>query len=179
MKKIVYFYNSSLNIYIWKTNRKVVCASLYQDYYLGCAEYTKNFLRIHIDIAAQTYLGLGYIKKIKAANSLYAQFFYSFNFFFFKKFKFIGKGYKIKKVKIKKSFKLFFGYSHKVFLVSGGVQLRKLMKYKLFLITNNKLKIRTTSYIIQNIRKLNMFTKRGLRATRQQVSKRPGKKSTY
>jgi len=53
------------------------------------------------------------------------------------------------------------------------------MKYKLFLIANDRLQINKTSRIIQNIRKLNMFTKRGLRATRQQVSKRPGKKSTY
>lgn len=109
----------------------------------------------------------------------YELFFYSFNFFFFKKFKFIGKGYKIKKVKLKKSFQLYFGYSHKIFLISGGCQLRKLTKYKLFLITNNYKKIYKIRLIIKNIRKLNFFTKRGLRAMKQKVFKRPGKKSTY
>ncbi len=178
MKKTIYFYNSAQNIYIWKTEQKLICASLYQDYYVGCAKSAKNFLNTHLDLATQTCLNLNFLKKIKL-NNLYKQFFYSFNFFFFKKFKFIGKGYKIKKVKIKKSFKLFFGYSHKIYLIAGGVQLRKLMKYKLFLIANDRLQINKTSRIIQNIRKLNMFTKRGLRATRQQVSKRPGKKSTY
>lgn len=74
---------------------------------------------------------------------------------------------------------MFFGYSHKIFLISGGLQLRKLTKYKLFLLTNNLLKEKKTSPIIQHIRKLNLFTKRGLRATKQVVFKRPGKKSTY
>ena len=106
-------------------------------------------------------------------------FFFSFNFFFFKKFKFIGKGYKIKKVKLKKSFQLYFGYSHKVFLISGGCQLRKLTKYKLFLISNSNKKINRISLIIKNIKKLNFFTKRGLRAIKQKIFKRPGKKSTY
>jgi len=106
-------------------------------------------------------------------------FFYSFTFFFFRKFKFIGKGYKISKIKIKKSFKFYFGYSHKIFLVYGGAQLRRLTKYKLFLLGTNRKSLQEITLILQNIRRLNMFTKRGLRATKQIIFKRPGKKSTY
>lgn len=177
MLKTIYLLNGGLNTYIWKNNKHLNCISLYEKYYLGDTnQFTPHF---YIDKSTNSTCTLKWIVKEKNLNNIYLNYFYSFNFFFFRKFKFIGKGYKIKKAKNKKSFKMFFGYSHKIFLVYGGLQLRKLTKYKLFLITNTRLKEKITSPIIQHIRKLNLFTKRGLRATRQIVFKRPGKKSTY
>lgn len=177
MLKTIFSLNGGLNTYIWKNNQNLNCISLYDKYYIGS---TNQFnVKFYIDKTTNSTCNLNRSVSEKDINFIYLNFFYSFNFFFFRKFKFIGKGYKIKKTKNKKSFKLFFGYSHKIFLMPSGLQLRKLTKYKLFLLTNTRLKEKLTSPIIQHIRKLNLFTKRGLRATRQIVFKRPGKKSTY
>jgi ribosomal protein L6P/L9E len=164
-------------LYVWGSTKNFKCVGLYPKHFLGgCSvNQKKNFF---FDLATHSWHTFTFIKKTRGGID-FINFFYSFNFFFFKKFKFVGKGYKIKKVKIKKSFKFYFGYSHKIFLVYGGAQLRKLTKYKLFLLGNNQKKIQTILLILKNIRKLNMFTKRGLRATKQIIHKRPGKKSTY
>ncbi len=178
MFKTIFSLNSGINTYIWKIGTNINCISLYNNYYLG--NTNKFNLNSYLDIATSSSCSLVFFfKKKKILNKIFLNFFYSFNFIFFKKFKFIGKGYKIKKTKNKKSFKMFFGYSHKIFLIPSGLQLRKLTKYKLFIVTNNRLKEKNTTIIIQNIRKLNLFTKRGLRAIKQIVYKRPGKKSTY
>lgn len=177
MFKIIYSLNGASNTYVWKNGTNLNCISIYDNYYLGgSSQFNQPF---YINTAVHNVCTLNYLFKKKNLNKMYLNFFYSFNFFFFRKFKFIGKGYKIKKVKNKKSFKMFFGYSHKIFIVPGGLQLRKLTKYKLFLITNMRLKEKLTSPRLQRIRTLNLFTKRGLRATKQKIFKRPGKKSTY
>ena len=177
MFKTIFSLNGAINTYIWKNGLNLSCISIYDKYYIGStSQFNQQF---YINTATHSICTLTYLLKKKNLNKIYLNFFYSFNFFFFRKFKFIGKGYKIKKVKNKKSFKLFFGYSHKIFLIPGGLQLHKLTKYKLFLITNTLLKEKKTSPKIQHIRKLNLFTKRGLRATKQIIFKRPGKKSTY
>lgn len=180
MYRDIIFLNSAQNTFVWKNNNKVKSLSIYKNFFTGSLEQEINAKQDFFDKATQTWCS----KKPQhcACNFFkkkYELFFFSFNHFFFRKFKFIGKGYKIKKVKPKKSFQLYFGYSHKVFLIAGGCQLRKLTKYKLFLITNNNRKINKISLIIKNIKKLNFFTKRGLRATKQKIFKRPGKKSTY
>ena len=178
MFKAVLSLNSGINTYIWKNGIKINCISLHKDYYLGSTNQFNTYS--YLDITTSSFCSLSFfLKKKKILNKIFLNFFYSFNFFFFKKFKFIGKGYKIKKTKNKKSFKMFFGYSHKIFLIPSSLQLRKLTKYKLFLITNNRLKEKITTSTIQSIRSLNLFTKRGLRAIKQRIYKRPGKKSTY
>jgi ribosomal protein L6P/L9E len=106
------------------------------------------------------------------------QFLFKISYFFFKKIKFTGKGYRIKK-SFKKSFKFFFGYSHNVYIVYGGLVIKKISKYKILLLSNNKKKINKINKIIINIKKINIYTKRGLRGMQQLIFKRSGKKSTY
>lgn len=180
MKKNFFFLNSSNNTFIWQKNLCIRVISLYQTFFIGSSNSAQIDNVCQFDKTTNTWCrkvtGEDTQQRLKKKHEV---FFFSFNFFFFKKFKFVGKGYKIKKVKTKKSFQLFFGYSHKIFLISGGSQLRKLTKYKLFLITNSKKKLNKITLIVNNIRKLNIFTKRGLRAIKQRIHKRPGKKSTY
>jgi hypothetical protein len=180
MYRNILFLNSAENTFLWNRKMKVSCLSIYQNFFTGGCEYEIKGKQDFFDKSTLTWCSKApWPLEHKKIKKKYELFFYSFNYIFFKKFKFIGKGYKIKKVRIKKSFQLYFGYSHKIFLISGGCQLRKLTKYKLFLITNNYKKIYKIRLIIKNIRKLNFFTKRGLRAMKQKIFKRPGKKSTY
>lgn len=178
--KKIFFLNSGLNTFVWKTKNKINAISDYPFFFLGNTQENTEKNNNFFDQTTNTWCTTTtQANKCSKHKKLYEHFFFSFNYFFFKKFKFTGKGYKIKKVKNKKSFQLFFGYSHKVYLISGGCQLRKLTKYKLYLITNTRKKSNKISLIIKNIKAANLFTKRGLRATKQKIFKRPGKKSTY
>ena len=178
--KHLLFLNSANNTFLWKKKTKISAVSIYPTFFLGGAQNTTDTLVSFFDKTTTTWCtASAWSLNTKKIQNLYEHFFFSFNYFFFKKFKFTGKGYKIKKVKYKKSFQFFFGYSHKIYLIAGGCQLRKLTKYKLFLISNNKKKINKVTLIIKKIKPINLFTKRGLRAMKQKVFKRPGKKSTY
>lgn len=91
----------------------------------------------------------------------------------FSKIKFTGKGYKIKK-NSKKSIILLFNRAHITLLWWNGFFLKKLRKYKLYLkYTNVNKKIVET---VLNIRFVNIFTKKGLRQSRQILMRKKGKK---
>lgn len=114
-----------------------------------------------------------------SGRSSESEFFVSSQFFFFKKFKFTGKGYKIRKAGGKSSLRLFFGHSHKTITLAGGCQLRKTAKYKLCLLSSSLGHARRVANTIASIRPINEYTKRGLRQNKGGCVKRPGKKSTY
>ena len=59
------------------------------------------------------------------------------------------------------------------------VKMKRLSKYKYFFKSKIEKKLKDSARLISNIRPLNIFTKRGLRRSRQVVYKRKGKKSTY
>lgn len=100
------------------------------------------------------------------------KFLFSWETFFFKKIIFLGKSFKLKK---KQNIFFFFNYSHTVFLIIKNNFLKKIQKnkilffYKNYLILNNFLKK------ITNIKQNNIYTKRGLRLSRQLILKRKGK----
>lgn len=89
------------------------------------------------------------------------------------KIKFTGKGYKIKK-NSKKSLMLLFNRSHITTIWWRNIFIKKLKKYKIYIKCNavNKKIIET----IINIRSVNIFTKKGLRLSRQVLLKKKGKK---
>lgn len=89
------------------------------------------------------------------------------------KIKFAGKGYKIKK-NTKNSLILLFNRSHITILWWKNIFVKKLKKYKLFIKYNpiNKKIVNT----ILNVRHINIFTKKGLRKSRQILYKKKGKK---
>ena len=91
----------------------------------------------------------------------------------FTKIKFSGKGYKIKK-NSKQSLILLFNRSHTTILWWKNTFIKKIKKYKLYIKYNN-----TNKTIIQTllcIRPINIFTKKGLRTSRQILFKKKGKK---
>ena len=117
------------------------------------------------------FLKNGFLKKnlFKNIGVFLNQFFiYSFT-----KIKFTGKGYKIKKNK-KSNFKLLFNRAHFTYVWWECIFLKKIKKYKIYLrfLPKNNDVINS----ILNIRKVNIFTKKGLRESRQILYKKKGKK---
>ncbi len=106
---------------------------------------------------------------IKTLNLFLKQFY----FYEFTKIKFTGKGYKIKK-NTSKSMVLLFNRAHTTTLWWKNIFIKKLKKYKMYIKYNYKqLKVINT---ILNIRPINIFTKKGLRKSRQILFKKKGKK---
>lgn len=136
---------------------------------------------IHLDITSQCSLThkLKSKTKLDAANKLFKNFIWKSILFYYTKIRFNGKGYKIKKIKKKKSFKLYFGRSHFNYIFSGGLNLKRLSKYRLLIIGNNAKRNNIVKRIVCSTRPLNKFTKRGLRPLKYFILKRPGKKTNY
>ena len=115
--------------------------------------------------------------KQKCITKYWRFFLKSWSTFFFNKITFKGKGYKIRKKK--KPVKFFLGCSHLTNIWFRGVIVRRLHKYKLIVLSPNTYKLYLIKKFIDRIRKLNIFTKRGLRFKCQKVMKKAGKKSSY
>jgi len=97
---------------------------------------------------------------------------------FFKKIKFKGKGYYIFKT-LKNTITFQFGYSHRLYLYSyfsSVVFLTKTVILVFGLLKNDVLK---TSYNIIKVKKLNIYTGRGIRFSKQIIYKKSGKVSSY
>jgi hypothetical protein len=91
----------------------------------------------------------------------------------FTKIKFTGKGYKIKK-NSKKSIILLFNRAHMTVLWWNNIFIKKLKKYKMYIkYTPSNKKI--IQYLLKT-RLINIFTKKGLRTSRQVLFKKKGKK---
>lgn len=104
--------------------------------------------------------------------------FYSFNLFFFKKIKFKGKGYYIFKNN-RNTLVFQFGYSHKINIYFYYLTIKFLTKTSIMIFGLNKNELTNSSYQFLNIKKINIFTSKGIRFAKQIVYKKPGKISTY
>jgi len=112
-------------------------------------------------------------------NSTINKFLKLIDIYKFIKIKFKGKGFKIGFYKNKNIMNFFFGSSHiNVFLIKN-VLIKKISKYKFILKSNNINIINNLSKNIVNIRKINFYTLRGLRQSRQFIIKRKGRKGTF
>jgi hypothetical protein len=109
---------------------------------------------------------------------LFKQIFYSFNIFFFKKIKFKGKGYYIYK-NLRNTIAMQFGYSHKIQLFFFFFNIKFLSKTSIFFFGLNFKQINFSSYVLKNIRPINIFTSKGIRFSKQIIYKKTGKISSY
>lgn len=103
----------------------------------------------------------------------------TFEIYFFVKIKFKGKGFKIKFNKKLKLIKFYFGRSHITFFKLKKIKLKKITKYKFLLKSLNITKLKKSASKITYIKPVNLYTLRGIRVSRQFISKRKGKKSSY
>lgn len=113
--------------------------------------------------------------SLKMNKNFLNLFLFSWENFFFSKLYFIGKGFKIKK--IKNNTYLNFNYSHMNLLINQKNIIKKIQKNKLLIFSKNIKKFKNTLAYILNIKELNKYTTRGLRATKQIVYKKKRKNS--
>ena len=71
------------------------------------------------------------------------------------------------------------GKSHLTIIKFNKINIKKVGKYKFIIKNLNVIKIKQEIKKITKIKKINFFTLRGLRVSRQIVFKRKGKKSSY
>lgn len=178
--KIILFLNNNLNfIFLKKNNNKYIIVynkinSIYIKYKFNLnvnIHFFKNLRYILIELNyftcySNNQLNLLLNKQIKSVN-----------FYFINKILFFGKGFKIKKFK-NKTLNLFFNKSHINFIKWNNIIVKKLKKTKILICSSN---FNYTHSIIKTIvgcRKLNIFTKKGLRLSRQLIYKKVGKKTT-
>lgn len=140
----------------------------------------KNFLLMHIFLSENfSYffslnLTVDY-SNLKLLNKL--------NFFLYKTFSFHwvrvsfkGKGYRLRK--FKKNFKvtLNFGHSHWTkLLLTESFFFKKMRRQNYICLIDSYFKYKTIKFYIKFIKKLNPYTKRGLRLKKQFIRKRFGK----
>lgn len=110
---------------------------------------------------------------------LFNNFIKTFENYFFLKIKFKGKGFKIKFNKKLKLIKFYFGKSHITFFKLKKIKLKKITKYKFMLKNLNFSKLKKKASEMTYIKPVNVYTLRGIRLSRQFISKRKGKKSSY
>lgn len=119
------------------------------------------------------------IKNIHYFLNWYNNFLKTFELYFFIKIKFKGKGFKIKFNKKNKLIKFYFGKSHLTFYKLKKIKLKRVTKYKFVLKSNNWDSLKRNSLNMTFIKPVNIYTLRGIRISRQWISKRKGKKSSY
>lgn len=116
-------------------------------------------------------------QKKNLFENFFEKFLHSWDLYYFQKIKFKGKGYRIRKNK--KMIKFFFYFSHINLVKILGCKLKKIGKYKFILLASTFEYLKKITLKITKIRKINLFTKRGLRLHKQIVYKRQGKKNAY
>jgi hypothetical protein len=119
------------------------------------------------------------LKQIKPINAnrnfseLLNKFFFIWENFLYNKILFTGKGFKLKKKK--NNIQFFFNHSHLNLFIYLNIYLKKIQKTKLVFFFKNYENFGNFLQKIIKIRKNNIYTKRGLRLSRQLVLKRKGK----
>lgn len=112
-------------------------------------------------------------------NSTINNFLKLINIYEFVKIKFKGKGFKIGFYKNKNIMNFFFGASHINTFLIKNMLIKKISKYKFIIKSTNIMKLNDLSNNIIKIRKINYYTLRGLRKSRQILIKRKGRKGTF
>lgn len=157
-KIIIYIYNKNY-FYILKLNNI----------------FLKNFLvtKINNNLNFITFSNFFFTKKIFTLKSILL----AWSFYFFKKIKFSGKGFRIKKNKKKKNFLLEFNKSHITIFLIKKIILKKIKKSKFLNLYINKKYLTKINKQLVTINFINKYTKRGLRNTRQIFKKKTNQKN--
>jgi len=169
-------YNISYTI-IENNNTNFKFIYLYSEYYYFSMLLEKKQIFLNCDTNMLYIKNDNYSNYINLFNTEINRFLFSWDSLFFNKVKFTGKGFKFKK-KINNLF-LFFNRAHKCFFIGNNIILIRLSKNKVILLKSNVNHLIADSKIIRDIRQNNIFTKRGLRFSRQLILKKRGKTATH
>lgn len=161
-------------------NKNILYLYLYSSEYFFVLPFLNKFLLLKYDSQINCFLFNFFFR-----NNYYAIFwsyfkliFYSFSKIFFKKLKFKGKGYYIYK-NLRNTIALQFGYSHLMYLYCFFINVKFLSKTSVLMFGINLKDISIKSFALFNIKRINIFTSKGIRFSRQIVYKKTGKVSSY
>nr|YP_740818.1 Ymf60 [Tetrahymena pigmentosa]ABI51727.1 Ymf60 [Tetrahymena pigmentosa] len=173
MNNVFFFIPYNINYLLIENKKKSnKFIYLYNDDYYFCIK-VNNSIFINKDTNTIKLSDDSFNNKNKLFNNELNKFLFSWDNLFFNKIKFTGKGFKFKK-KINNLF-LYFNRAHKCFFIGNNIILKRLSKNKVILLKNNYNHLINDSILIRNIRYNNIFTKRGLRFSRQIIYKKKGK----
>jgi len=96
---------------------------------------------------------------------------------FFRKIKFIGKGFRLQSFRDKNIIEFTFGHSHIYISKMNFINYKRLGKYKYLLFTNNVYILNMFIQKLNRIKPINPYTLRGLRVSKWKILKRKGRKS--
>ena len=168
-KKTIHIYNYNLSIF---KNKNLIFLYIYNQNYFCLIKIST--IEIKFNLKNERAFEILYKKpQLFNISKKINNFIKQFCVCEFSKIKFAGKGYKIKKNTIN-NVQLLFNRSHITNMWYKNITMLKLKKYKIYLnyINSNKHILNT----IISIRPINIFTKKGLRYSRQIVLKKKGKK---
>lgn len=156
----------------------IICNN--KKYFSGIKIKNSYFKNFHLDLNSQIYTisNLNPTHKVKKLDSMSKMFYIRAFSWIIKVIKFTGKGYRLRKLKYSKVLEMNFNNSHITRGLAGGCVFKRITKTEIGIINNNKIKSKKYLKLLLTVRRLNPFTKRGLRGHRQFILKRPGKKNT-
>lgn len=137
-----------------------------------------NFLQYDLQLKTISFFFNFYKNFYKNYWHFFKNVFFSFNGFFFKKFKFKGKGYYIFK-NYRNTLILHFGYSHKILFFFFSFFIKFITKTIIFIFGLNKREMLSKAYLFKFFKPLNIFTLKGIRFSKQIIYKKTGKISSY
>jgi len=177
MQELILFIPFNINYSLIKKNNNSNLLYFYnENYYFSINLINKN---IFINNSTNTVklLDTKFNHLNKLSNCELKKFLFSWDNIFFNKIKFTGKGFKFKKKET--NLFLFFNRAHKCFFIGTNIILIRLSKNKVIILKNNIKHLMYDSKIIREVRSNNIFTKRGLRFSKQIIFKKRGKTATH
>jgi len=166
------------NVCVFKKNKKKYIYIYNKNYFIlfliSCETNiffkTKKsfFLKSNIPVNVVGHHQVGWF-NLKKQTEMFLKQFCTYEY---SKIKFSGKGYKIKKHN-KNSIALIFNRAHMTRFFFQHIFLKKLKKYKIYMRYTQRC-LKSVDELV-NTRKVNIFTKKGLRVTRQLLKKKKGK----
>lgn len=167
-----------INVQLKKIKTKVIY--LYSKLYYFKVVLLNKLLNVGYDVQTFTIT-----LRFKATFGNYVPFFnhlkLNFHFLllpFICKLKFKGKGYYLFKNK-RNTITPQFGFSHRIYVYAFSVIVKFLNKTTVFLFGLSKKDVLKISYKVKSVKKINIFTGRGVRFSKQVVYKKVGKVSSY
>lgn len=176
MKELILFIPYNIN-YVYLKNNKINNLFFYNSDYYFSISLEKMDVFINKDTNTIKLIDYKFNLLDNLANHELKNFIFSWENMYFNKIKFTGKGFKFKKKE--NNLFLFFNRAHKCFFIGTNIILIRLSKNKVLLLKNNIKHIIYDSNLIRNVRANNIFTKRGLRFSRQIILKKKGKTATH
>lgn len=180
--KLNFYLPSNWNFLLIKknNNKNFLYFYLYSVEYFFILPVVSKFLNIKYDNQVNSLIFQFFFKNnfYGLFWNLFKNIFYSFSKFFFKKLKFKGKGYYIYKNN-RNTIALQFGYSHLLYLYSFFVTVKFLTKTTILMFGINNKDLTFSSNFLYRIKKINIFTGKGIRFARQIIYRKTGKVSSY